>query len=1059
MTRIRFLGATALSSAAFIGFAFIAAAPANAQAGQPTQNSQKQAQPGSQPGDTPQTNQINPQSEVETQTGQTPEAGNEQAITVTGSRIRRPNLQSPVPITSVTAEELPEQGQASIGDALNDLPSLRSTFSQQNSGAFIGTAGLNELDLRGLGTSRTLVLVNGRRHVTQVVGQFIVDTNTIPQDLIERIDIVTGGEAAVYGSDAVAGVVNFILKRDFDGARVRVQDGISSRGDRNIQVATFTAGRNFAEGRGNIAVSFEYTKADPLFTKDRDDWTGAYSGRCQFQLVQNTAGEPQAGDGIPDRRFLCGIKNATLSNGGTIGQVSATDFLRFDKGGTLVIDHPTQSFEPFSGNQQGGIGSTLRDTGQLAVGQKRYVGNILAHFDVSQALQFFVEAKFVRQEVIQEGQPSFFQGQLNTFFGGNFAKGKNVPNLKCDNGFLRTDDIQVLKSFGLCLTSAGAFNPAGNIPFSRFNVDWGGRREDDLRQTYRIVGGIQGDFNNNWHYEVSLNYGHFQSTFKEENNLFFADQNGAPAGFALAVDAVKNAAGQVVCRVNQVTVTNPNCVPINLFGEGSPSQAAIAFSNTTSFLWSRASELDALAFISGDSQQLFSLPGGPIGFSIGAEYRRETATRHADPLSASGATFFNAFLDFRPPAFEVKELFGELNVPILKDLPFVKELSLSGAARYSDYNTSAGHTWAWNINGIYSPVSDIRFRANYSKSVRVPTLLDLYAPASQNFAFIADPCDAQNINAGPNRKANCAALGVPTTILAGSPCVTAGTPAGSPFINCLARAATLGFLSSGNPHLTAETGKSLTIGAVVTPRFLPGFSLSVDYFDIKVTNLIATLTAQTIINQCFDLPNVNNQYCQLIFKRDQFGLFGNPAVISGGINFAKQISRGIDFDASYRHNFANGLRLNVRGVATYTIDRQNFTSPTNAAFATDQLNSLGDPVLSANLLMSVGQGPWDLSWTVRYIGRQIVQGADYNTFFTFQGRAPTNPDFADRTWYPDVFYHDVRLSLKVNNRYRFYLGVDNLFDRKPPLDLLGNEGGDPFSSVGRYFYGGAQVDF
>src|SRR3954470_11051515 len=327
MKKFGLLGASALSSAAFIGLTFAAAAPAYAQG---TTNSQQQAQPGSQPGDTPDTNRINPQSEVQVQTGQAPEAGNEQAITVTGSRIRRPNLQSPVPITSVTQAELPEQGQASIGDALNDLPSLRSTFSQQNSGAFIGTAGLNELDLRGLGTTRTLVLVNGRRHITAVPGSFIIDVNTIPQDLIERIDIVTGGEAAVYGSDAVAGVVNFILKRDFDGVRMRAQDGISSRGDRNIQLVTLTGGHNFADGRANVAVSLEYTKASPLYFRDRPDFTGAFSGRCQFQLVQNTTGEPQAGDAIPDRKFLCGINNAALSNGGTIGQLTAGGaFLRF----------------------------------------------------------------------------------------------------------------------------------------------------------------------------------------------------------------------------------------------------------------------------------------------------------------------------------------------------------------------------------------------------------------------------------------------------------------------------------------------------------------------------------------------------------------------------------------------------------------------------------------------------------------------------------------------------------------------------------------------------------
>jgi outer membrane receptor protein involved in Fe transport len=1043
----------------------LAAAPAYAQGGQPTDCSTlpTQADRDACTAGTPPTTAA-----AET---------NEPGITVTGTRIRRPNLSSPVPITSVTAEELPNQGQANIGDALNDLPSIRSTFSQQNSGRFIGTAGQNFLDLRGLGESRTLVLVNGRRHVTASVGDFIVDVNTIPQDLIERIDVVTGGEAAIYGSDAVAGVINFVLKRDFDGIRLRAQDGVSSHGDRGIQFATLTAGRNFADGRGNVAVSLEYTSADPLYLRDRDALTGAYSGRCQFQVVQNTVGEPQAGDGIPDRKFLCGINNATLSDGGTIGQVNAAgDFLRFDNSGNLFIDHPTQSFVPIgSGNQQGGAGSTLRNTGQLAVGQKRYTANILAHFDVSNALRFFIEGKYVRQRVLQEGQPSFFQnGLLGTFSCNNPFLSAQARNALVNTGATvgsstaacaaRTAAIPaangnpaVPAQFILDANGNRVFDPKRNFTMSRFNIDFGGRAEVDKRETFRFVGGIEGDFNNNWHYEVSANYGRFQSTNAEKNDLVLTDIAGNFDGFLLATDAVRNSAGQIVCRVNQTTVTRPDCVPINVFGNGQPSQAALNFVNTTSFLYSQASELDILAFVSGDSQQLFSLPGGPVGFSIGAEYRRETADQHADPLSAASGTFFNAFSPFHPPAFDVKEVFGELNLPILKDMPFAHELTISGAARYSDYNTSAGNTWAWNINGVYSPVADIRLRANYSKSVRVPTLNDLYSPASVNFNFVADPCDQNNINNGPTRVANCAALGVPTTVLANSPCVTATTLVGSPFRNCVANAQTIQLLSGGNPSLTAETGKSLTVGGVFTPRFLPGFSLSVDYFDIKVENLIAVLSAQQILNLCVDQASINNQYCALINPRDQFGLLASPALLSSGVNFAKQTSRGIDFDMAYRHTFAGGVRVNARGIATYTTNRNNFTDPTHPNVPNRQLSELGDPVFSASLQLGVGQGPWDISYTMRYIGRQTI--TIYEATHAFAGNPPSNPDFADRTWYPDVFYHDARVSIKVNNKFRWYLGVDNIFDRKPPLDLLGTEGGSPYSSIGRYFYSGLQVDF
>ncbi|HXI86188.1 MAG TPA: TonB-dependent receptor plug domain-containing protein, partial [Parvularculaceae bacterium] len=235
-------------------------------------------------------------------------AGGEEKIVVTGSRLARPSLSSPVPILSVTADDL-KTGSLNVGDTLNDLPQLRATFSQANSTRFIGTSGLNFLDLRGLGTDRTLVLVDSHRHVTSQPGSFQIDVNSIPDDLIERVDVVTGGNSAVYGSDAVAGVVNFIMKRDFQGLAIKGQGGLSSKGDAGSYRTSLTWGMNFGDGRGNIAIAGEYSKQNALFFTQRDDLTGAFSGRRQFNLFENTAGENQLGDGIPDDLFFTNIHN------------------------------------------------------------------------------------------------------------------------------------------------------------------------------------------------------------------------------------------------------------------------------------------------------------------------------------------------------------------------------------------------------------------------------------------------------------------------------------------------------------------------------------------------------------------------------------------------------------------------------------------------------------------------------------------------------------------------------------------------------------------------------
>ncbi len=997
---------------------------------------------------------------------------NSSQITVTGSRIKSPNLVSTVPVVSITADQLLDQGDVNVGDALDDLPSIRSTYSQANSTRFIGTAGVNFLDLRGLGITRTLVLVNGRRHITASPGDFIIDVNTIPSDLIDRVDVVTGGSSAVYGSDAVAGVVNFILKRNFTGIKLTGQGAVSSRHDRGIYFIAGTAGTNFADDRGNVAVNLEYVNAEPLYFRDRPTGVGAAFGRCQLNLSSFTAGEPQSGNGVPDQTFFCGIRNGTISNGGTVlaaqpsgggltggnnctnpllapagtfaalgaarclnpGTVNGVQrIFRFDASGNLIQDIPALDFRPFaSGNiidnpLSDVPGSNLRDTGQIAPGLKRFTANLLAHLDISDAFKPFIEAKYVRIRALQEGQPSFFSTISSTI---------GAPNLKCSNAFVTPATLQTLQAIGVCLTPA-----TGTISLNRFNVDFGGRSEKIERDTYRIVGGVQGDFNGDWNYEVSASYGHVRVHQDELNDLKLTDVNGNFDGFLLAYDAVRNASGNIVCGVNQVTVTRPDCVPINLFGNSQPSQAALNFVNTTSFVDSQATEFDALAFVNGDLSQLFEFPGGPVRFSVGAEYRRETAFQDADPLSSAGGTFFNAFKPFHPPAFDVKEVFGELEIPLLKDLPFAQELSVSGAARYSDYNTPADKTFAWNVGGTWAPIRDLRFRANYSRSVRVPTIGDLYSPGSQNFAFLADPCDVLNIGNGTtNRGANCAALGVPVG-----------------FVNTPARTASTGFTSSGNPFLQEEEGRSFTVGGVFQPSFFRGFSFSADYYNITVNNLIASLGAQTILNQCVDLPTTNNQFCQLLNPRKADSTFANPALTSAGINFAKFKARGIDFQSDYTHRFSEGTKVDLHAVLTYVLARDNFTSPTTPTFRDRILQELGDPQVAANVSATVTTGPFKLRWSGNYIGKMTI-GA-YENYFGVDGRPPQNADNTAQVFYPSQFLQDLRFEIAATPKFTFYVGADNIFDKLPPLGLVGNEGGNPYDPIGRFMYAGFKANF
>jgi len=1050
-----------------------AAAQTQSMAGAPDQDPTQAEEP-----------ELLDQNEVELEAGQDATTGEE--VVVTGSRIRSPNLTSAVPITSIGVQDLVDQGTVSLGDALNAYPSLRSTFSQSNSTGSIGTSGLNLLDLRGLGTTRTLVLVNGRRHITATPGTFRVDTNQIPTDLIERVDIVTGGNSGIYGSDAVAGVVNFVLKRDFEGIRFRAQGGVSSRDDRGSYFASLTVGENFADGRGNIAVSAEYSRENEVLYAGRDGQTGALTGFSDFIGTDVTVGESASGDDVPDTTFLEGIRGNTNALGGLFTSVCPTARARnetqaqfearrrttcsgtflpaalggnelgrvflFDQAGNLVLNDCELDFRTVNGgtNCIGGGGRTTFETQQLFPGLERATINLLGRFELSPAFEPFVEAKYVHITSKQNGQPTFTGGTLSATFS-------------IDNPFLTPQSRALLVS---------SLAP-GTRTFvaRRFSADIGERGENHERDVYRLVAGVGGRFNEDWRYELALNYGKLETFYDTRGNVNLRR-------FANAANAVRNSAGQIVCRVNNdasTTNDDPACVPINLFGNGSPSAAAIDYVTTTSFRNQDAEQINAVGFISGDLSQLFELPGGPIAFAVGAEYRREDASSVYDPEVSNPVrqTFLNSILPFEPPALEIKEAFGELRIPLLREVDFAHELALEASGRVSDYNQgSTGTVFAYNVGGVYAPVRDLRFRAGYAKAVRAPTLLDLFNTGSQTFVNITDPCDQRFINQNPNRVANCAAAGVPTTE------VNPATGATVPFTN--ASSSGSAGQNRGNPDLREEISKSFTAGFVFQPRFLPGFSLSMDYYDITVDNVIFSLGGQTVVNQCYDDPGgIENQFCAAVARRTSGPFAGtfagqsnkviggtsfeipgelSPSFFSQPFNYAKLETSGVDLDASYRARLGGRVELNLRGIVSWVKDKNSYSVVTDPNFADRIKSELGDPEWEGVFKANLDFGAVDFGYDLRYIGRQTI--GEYETQNSFQGRPPENADAFPRVYYPEVFYHDIRFGVEVEDDFRFYLGVDNVFDRLPPFGLLGTgDGSAIFDARGRFFYAGARATF
>lgn len=1030
-------------------------------------------------------------------------------IVVTGSRIRRPNLDSPVPVTSISGEELFQQGQTNLGDTLNDLPQLRSTFAQQNPGAGIGIAGLNLLDLRGLGTVRTLVLVNGRRHVAADIlnNAATPDVNTISNDLIERVDVVTGGSSAVYGSDAIAGVVNFVLRRDFNGLQVRGNTAVSQAGYGANQFGSVLYGKNFGDGRGNVMLQGEYAHQSRVYASDIPSLRRVDG----FATVDvDTGGLPQGSDGFPDAVFFQDIRsstthryglvaipqptvggacgNGTLANNGpanTAGTPFNCNYI-FNSDGTLVAQTGTRFGTGPAGTIVGGNGQTGREGTLLSIlpSNQRINLNLLAHYQFSDALELFFEGKYVRTDSVGN--------QLGpTFLNNTTSSLGNDPRIdpRLDNPYLsaaaRTTIANAYTAancgytLGSSLTAATCVtgnaaaqtaraaaiaNGSYRFLFARTLSDSPDRDEIFRRTTYRFVAGARGQFNDDWNYEISANYGKFE---EKDDLRGFVDRQR----FLLSLDAGRNpATGAIQCRsqfdaasavgapglvgaaaaASKLAADIAACIPYNPFGAGN-NQAAVEYFKANVHNNSSLEQFDVSGFVSGDSSQLFSLPGGPVKFVLGGEYRREKAFNNSDSAADTGLTNAVFLGDVNAPPTEVKEVFGELELPLFKDFPVLGSLTLNGAGRISNYNTGAGTTYAYNGGFEWTPIRDIRFRGAYGRSVRAPNISEYGFPSVPNFANgFLDPCNANSIaNGTAARVTNCQSQLTPAQL--------ANLPLGG---------YSLGIISGSNPNLKAEQSDSYTFGTVIQPRFVPGFSLTVDYYNITVNNVIVSLAAQTIANACYDTPNLASPLCGG-FSRNLTSTNGpngelpgqilNYSLISGPQNFARRIRKGLDIEASYHRTFSTDVKFNSRLIYTHGFKNSNYENPTIPNTENIILNELGDPKDEYRFDADITFKRFTFGYGAHYIGPQLT--STFENFFPNnagvpgQTGLPLNSDAIEIQYYPSVIYHDIRLDVKIGeiannkNELNFFVGIDNVTDEQPPFGSTATGSGSAIFSI------------
>lgn len=945
----------------------------------------------------------------------------EQEIVLTGSRISRRDLDAPTPTKVLSAEALEVRGTASVGEFLAEVPSFRNTQGPQTNTA--GTLGTGQFsaDLRALGVIRTLTLVDGRRFVpSAATGQ--VDLNLIPQILVDRLDVVTGGASATYGSDAVSGVVNVLLNKRLEGVKGDFSMGISDRGDARETRAALAFGAPFADGRGHIVIGGEYVKS-----KGVNDPFGREAFAEQPGLVSYVGARPA---GAPSRVYERGVSFINMAYGGLITGVNAdlnagngADVLRgiqfgpngvptaFNYGNFANYGSGSTLASNFTG---GNKGLYPQDGWTLIVPSTRRVAFGHIDYEVTDGLNLFVEASYGRSGGYGNSPPVRDQGSAATILRDNAYLHSSVRDIMTANG---------INSF----TLGRPYNDFG--PITRANEN----------TTERFVGGFDYDLGGSWKIDGYYQYG---------RNVLNANVANLriESNFRFATDAV-NVGGQIVCAATQAngTVTSTGqvlnrfnsaaagCVPINLFGQGSPSKAAIDYVTGDVFYQVTTKQQVAALTMQGE---LFKLPGGAFAVAFGGEWRKEEASAISDALSqANGFNYSNP----KPYAggYDVKEVFAEAVAPILRDQPFAHHLELNGAIRYTDYSTSGGVT-TWKVGGIYAPFSDLRLRATRSRDIRAPNNAELFATTA-GLAQLRNPWS-----------------GVTTQITT---------------------------LNQPSPTLKPEKADTWTVGGVFTPRFIPGLTLSVDYYDINIKGAISSFSSQSILDNCF-AETGTPFFCNFVTRTGTGAATVVDQVAVQLLNIAGVRTRGFDFAATYRTRIGES-ELTLRGMASYVKDLI-FDDGTGAAprfnaagviqslgGRIDRAGSVGGTAFTAGQQTSATNTPsWTATGSITWAHKPVsvnlqgryVGGGKFDSTLVGPGDKyydAASPISIGNNRVDSRFYLDLSAQVDVikdgNRKLQFYMNVNNLTDKEPPFPVTAIAG--MYDRMGRYYRAGLRFSY
>ncbi len=939
-------------------------------------------------------------------------------IVVTGTRIKRADLESNSPQTVVGSDEFRYQGATTVEQVLNRLPQFTADANENVSN---GSDGTSKINLRNLGSNRVLTLIDGQRMMPSQA----INTSFIPSALVERIDVMSGGASAVYGSDALSGVVNFVLKKDLDGVRIDAQTGFAQHNNNNSalramqrgsgyepapssvtdggkQDVNIAAGKNFADGRGNITVYGGYRKFSPVRQSSRDVSACALQDR-----------ESVVGSGNFDQLFCGGSSNTPYGSFIPLSDLSPYkgQTLINNGSGTLVPYDPSYAYNTAPDNY-------------FQRSDERITAGGFARYEFSKAAEVYGSFMYMHDQTFSQVAPSA------VWFGTAF-------DVSCNNPYANASQLTAI-----CGSAAGTDATAPT------NVGYrvvGQPRRDNLRfNDYRYSAGLRGDIGSGFSYDV--NYMYSLVKFKE---TYLNDVNQAKAGLALNAIDVN---GVPTCRA-VIDGTDPNCIPINVFTPGgvTADQAAYIFgeSNTAS----RNSLSVFSGSLSGDLGEMgVTMPWAEsgVGIALGLERRRETLKFTADEVAQQNGTLPSDGI------IAVTEAFGEIEIPLIEDKPFFKSLTINGGLRYSSYDNKQNSTgiksgynvWTYKGELSWAPVDDLRVRASYNRAIRAPNVAELFASQAVGNVNGTDPC------AGSDPSASfeiCQATGVTQAMYGSIPDCPSDQCSG---------------LGGGNVALKPETADTYTLGVVITPKALRRFSLSVDYYNIKVKDYIGSIAPSLIMGQC--AATGDPYFCGLFVRDPRSGqVFGQNSgyIISTTMNTGYLKTSGLDVNADYTFDIGNLGSVNLGLVGTYLIEQVSQPVPGGGSYDCKGLfgYTCGQPTpewrhVARLSWMTPTDTTVSLSW--RHMGGTKLSSLTDNPLLS-----------ADRTVVNSKIgaynYFDLSLTQAIDKRFTLRAGVNNMFDKDPPvldsglLQSFGNGNTYPgvYDALGRTIFVGFTANF